>query len=111
MGGQEQTERLLLHRVPLCGIVLDMWNWRVLLGPVAGVAPAPARVVAEAQIEDRPLPELRILLDLVAGRLSLGEDLEHACACGAGRVERPALDQGLDRLLVHAAAVDALAEI
>src|SRR4051794_35767097 len=75
-----------------------------------GVRPAGV-AEAVAQVEDRTLAHLGVLLNLVAGRLRLGQHLEHPGARGAGRIERAALDQRLDRLLVDAAAVDALAEI
>ena len=63
------------------------------------------------QVEDRALADLRVLLHLLAGGLGLLEHLEHSLARRAGRVERAALDQRLDRLLVDGAAVDALAEV
>ena len=52
-----------------------------------------------------------VLLGLLAGRLGLLEHRQHALAAGAGRAERAALDQRLDRLLVDRAAVDPLAEV
>ena len=65
----------------------------------------------DAEIEDRALPHGGVLLGLLAGRLGLLEHRQHSHASGTGGTEGPALDQCLDRLLVHGAAVDALAEI
>src|SRR5581483_4473769 len=66
---------------------------------------------AGAEVEDRALAAARVLLRGLAGRLRLGEDLQHAPAGGARGVERAALDQALDRALVDRARVHALAEV
>src|SRR3954468_13768004 len=63
------------------------------------------------QIEDGSLTQLGILLNLAARSLCLGKDFQHPRTRGTGRVEGTALDERLDRLLVDATAVDALAEI
>src|SRR6186713_2691350 len=63
------------------------------------------------EIEDRGLPTQLVLLCLLAGSLCEAEDFEHALAGRAGRIERAALDQALDRLLVHRARIDARAEV
>src|SRR5664280_1491058 len=63
------------------------------------------------QVEDRALPDERVLLDLLPGGLRLLEHREHALAAGARGAQRAALDQRLDRLLVDRAVVDALAEV
>ena len=67
--------------------------------------------VASEHVEDRALADLGVLLGLLAGALGLLEDGEHALAGRAGGAERAALDQGLDRLLVHRPVVDALTEV
>ena len=56
------------------------------------------------RVEDRALADLRVLLGLLPGGLRLLEHGEHALARRAGRAERAALDQRLDRLLVDRAA-------
>src|SRR4051812_49051874 len=69
-------------------------------------------VAAEArEVEDRGLPDLRVELRLGAGRLRRLQHVEHALARRAGGAEAAALDQRLDRALVHAAGVHALAEV
>ena len=64
-----------------------------------------------AEVEDRALADQRVLLRLLPRPLRLLEHLEHAPPRRAGRAERAALDQRLDRLLVDRAGVDALAEV
>ncbi len=63
------------------------------------------------EIEDRALADLGVLLRLLTSRLRLFEYREHAHARCAGGAKGAALDQRLDRLLVHSPAVDALAEV
>src|ERR1700704_5090752 len=63
------------------------------------------------QVEDRALTDQGVLLGLLSGALRLLEHRQHALATRACRAERTALDQGLDRLLVYRAVVDALAEV
>src|SRR5579862_2082246 len=63
------------------------------------------------QVEDRPLPDHRVLLRLLPGRLRLLEHREHPLARGAGGAKRAAFDQRLDRLLVDGPVVNALAEV
>src|SRR4051794_19125669 len=75
------------------------------VGARAGIVPA------EAEVEDRALPDLRVLLGLLAGRLGLLQHRQHALARRAGRAERAALDERFDRLLVDGTTVDALAEV
>ena len=75
-------------------------------------APArPRRGSTRVEVEDRPLPDLRVELHLLAGCLGLLEDQEHALARRARRPERAALDERLDRPLVDGARVDARAEV
>ena len=69
---------------------------------------APAIV---AEVEDRALAHLRVLLGLLAGRLGRRQDLQHPAPRGAGRVEGAALDQAFDRAFVDGARVDPLAEV
>src|SRR3954464_676192 len=64
-----------------------------------------------AQVEDRALADQRVLLRLLACALGRLQHRQQALARGAGRVERPALDQSLDRALVDRTRVDALAEV
>ena len=77
----------------------------------ANAAAAPPSASAVAEIEDRALADLRVLLLLGAGALRLLEHGEHPLARRAGRAERAALDQRLDRPLVDRRAVDAAAEV
>src|SRR6185437_6914582 len=111
----EQPDRLLLDRQQL-GLVELLARDRRMHRPRearggCGARPVRRAVPAFCQVEDRTLADLRILLDLLARALRLLEHGEHALAARAGRTERAALDQGLDRLLVDGAVVDALAEV
>src|SRR5262249_46213239 len=63
------------------------------------------------EVEDRPLADLRVELGLLAGCLCAFEHREHALARRAGRPERAALDERLDRLLVDGPRVDPCAEV
>ncbi len=63
------------------------------------------------EVEDRALADLGVLLSLLASPLGLLQHGQHALARGAGRAQRAALEERLDRLLVDRAAVDALAEV
>ena len=109
--GDEEADRLLLDREQLgAGRT-----------PRSGSAGASGRRTARrrrplaaeaAEVEDRALADLRVELRLLARRPAPDSStVEHAPARGAGRAERAALDQRLDRLLVDGAAVDALAEV
>src|SRR3954468_11551427 len=98
MLGDVETERLLLLAQQLVLLVLLAADRRVLellldLGEKRALAAQP----------------------LVRGALAVGERvlerLEHPAARGAGRVERAALDQRLERALVHRLRVDALGEV
>ncbi len=63
------------------------------------------------QVENRPLTDLRVLLDLLAGSLGLLEHRQHALAGGFCGAEGPTLDQRLDRLLVDRPVIHTLAEV
>src|SRR5881227_809977 len=107
MRGEEQPERLLLHQVEFLLVVLDPRNRRVLwCGKWRGHTIGANRLRRFLEVEDRPLPEQRVLLGLLTRALSVRKHREHPPAGVPGRVERPAADQGLDRLLVHRTAVD-----
>ena len=64
-----------------------------------------------AEVEDRALAELRVLLRLLPRRLGGRQRLQHSLAGRPGRVERAALDQAFDRPFVDGAGVDPLAEV
>ena len=81
------------------------------VGPRERRGAAVVRAAEAAEVEDRALADLRVELRLLARGLRRLEHGEHALAGRAGRAEGAALDQRLDRLLVHGAAVDALAEV
>ncbi len=106
--GEVGAERLLLHRQQLGALELGGRDRRAVLGRLAG---ARLRRLALAEVEDRALAELRVLLRLLAGRLRRRQRLEHPLAGGPGRVERAALDQAFDRAFVDRAGVDPLAEV
>ena len=74
-------------------------------GPRAAARPASSR----SKID--PWPESASSCAFCARRLRLAEHVQHALARRAGRVERAALDQALDRLLVDGARVDPRAEV
>ena len=76
----------------------------------AGRSPLAAEPVA-AEVEDRALADLGVLLGLLARALRGFEHDQHPLARGAGGVEGAALDQRLDRALVHGPGVHALAEV
>ncbi len=109
MGRDEQAERLLLGGQQLGAVELDAegsargWVW-----PVTGRRRIPA---AEPEVEDRALADQRVLLGLLPGALGLLEHVSMPLRRGAGGAEGAALDQRLDRLLVHRAAVDPGAEV
>ena len=110
---QEEPERLLLHRVQVLALVREVGHRRVLAHRPAGSG-AETRAAGSCrllEVEDRGLAELGVLLRLRSRGLCMRQHGQHAAARGPGRVERAAADQRLDRLLVHAAAVDALAEV
>ena len=96
-----------LHRQQLVALELVRRDRRVARRGRRRVR-SPTRV---EQVEDRALAHLRVLLGALAGGLRGVQHVEHPAARGAGGLERAALDQRLDRALVHRAAVDALAEV
>src|SRR6185437_5603648 len=69
---------------------------------------APVRV---AEVEDRPLAEQLVGLLLLAPGECLLETFEHPSPRRPRRVERPTLDERLERALVDGLRVDALGEI
>ena len=71
----------------------------------------PCRRVVEAEVEDRALPREPVGGVTVAPPERGLEALEHPLARGAGRVERAALDERLERALVRDRRVDALGEV
>ena len=73
----------------------------------AGARPPPVA----AEVEDRALARAGRPPGPSGRPTGPGQHLEHPPAAGAGRVERPALDQALDRPLVDRAGVDPLAEV
>ena len=105
----EQADRLLLDGQQLGLVELLARDRRVRRGREG--RRAAARVAAHRQVEDRALPDLRVELGLLAGGLGLLEHAEHALARVARAAERAALDERLDRALVHRARVDARAEV
>jgi hypothetical protein len=112
--GDEQPDRFLLRGEQLWLLELDRRDRRVQRAREAERAAGGclcSRGCVFLQIEDRALPDLRVLLQLLACPLGLLEDFEHPLAGRAGGAERAALDQRLDRLLVDRAVVDALAEV
>ena len=118
VGGDEQPDRLLLGRQQLGAVELDRRDRRVARGrerrsrrSAATSPPVGRGGSAGIEVEDRALADQRVLLGLLARALGLLEHRQHALAGGAGRAERAALDQRLDRLLVDRAAVDARAEV
>jgi len=111
---EEQPDRVLLVRQQLVLLELGGRDRRVRgTGEGRGCAVGWVGAVSLRfeEVEDRPLPDLGVLLDLLAGALRLLQDLQHALARRAGRAEGPALDQRLDRALVDGLGVDALAEL
>ena len=70
-----------------------------------------ARRVRAAEIEDRPLPHGQVLLGLLPRTLGLLEHRQHSLARRPGRAERSALDERLNRLLVHRPSVHSGAEV
>src|SRR6185503_2818158 len=100
--GDEQADRLLLDGQQLGLLELLGGDRRVLRLGERG---------RRVEVEDRALPDLRVELGLLTRALRLLEHDEHAAPARAGRAERPALDQRLDRLLVDLLAVDARAEV
>src|SRR5207244_5331210 len=64
-----------------------------------------------AEVEDRALAEQLVGLLLLAPRERLLEADEHPAPRRSGRVERAALDERLERALVHDLRVDALGEV
>src|SRR4051794_28300161 len=114
MRGDEQSDRFLLGGQKLRSIELLGRDRRMRRRGesgrgAAGVPPATAQIHPE--IEDRPLADQRVLLGLLTRRLRLLQDREHAFARSSCRAKRTALDQRLDRLLVHGTAIDATAEV
>ena len=61
--------------------------------------------------EERLLPAQALVLRALPVRERVLERLEHPAARAAGRVERPTLDQRLERALVHDLRVDPLGEL
>src|SRR6185437_2598761 len=105
MLGDVEPERLLLEVQQLVLLELgDRRKRRVVARPVIACAEI-------AEVEDRALPEELVRLLLLPPRERLLEALEHPAPRAAGRVERAALHERLERTLVHDLRVDALGEI
>ena len=104
MARQKQAERFLLPLVDLFLRVGKGRHRRV-------VACGGCATAGVAEIEDRRLTELRVLLVFLTGGLCLGEHRQHAAAGGTGRVERAAFDQRFDRFFVHRAVIDTATEV
>src|SRR5581483_7077189 len=104
MLGDVQPERLLLEAQELRLLELgDRRNRRMV---------PRRRVAAELpEVEDRPLAEQPVRLLALAPGERLLEAVEQPAARGAGRVEAAALDERLERALVHDLRVDALGEV
>ncbi len=104
VAGEEQAERLLLPLVELLALVRQRRHRQVVVGRPRrrrrrrGRRSSPGRAARPAGASRRPPGP-------AASRSSMPG------AGAAERVERAALDQRLDRLLVHGAAVDAAAEV
>src|SRR6266511_1201536 len=97
--GEECPEGLLLEPQQLTLVELVARDRRPLHAPPpARRRPHTGRWLV-AEVEDRALAAPRVLLRLRGTRLRLRQHLEHSLAAAAGRVERPALDQALDRPL------------
>ena len=109
--GDEQADRLLLDReqLGLLELLAGIGGW--LGRGERAAAPLPAPVVGAAEVEDRALADQRVLLRPPARPPAPARAPQHPLARRAGRAERAALDERLDRLLVDGAVVDALAEV
>src|SRR3954464_14995456 len=103
MFGDPQTERLFLEVEELALLVLVRRDRGVMarLG-LAGLL---------EQVEDRALALVAGVVLAAAPGERLVEDVDHALARGAGRVERAAFDQRLERALVDDLRVDPLGEV
>ena len=104
MLGDVETERLLLQAQQLVLLELVRGDVRVVLG---------RRFLRTglAEIEDRPLPRDLVRLRAAAPGQSLLHAFEHPAPRRPGRVERAALDQGLQSPFVRTLRIDSLGEI
>src|SRR5436190_11399672 len=102
----EEAERLLLEAQQLALVVLLGRDPRVV-----SLRGGLLLLDSEAEVEDRALAGEPVGMLAAAERERLVEHIEHALAGGAGRVERAALDERLERAAVHDLRVDALGEV
>src|SRR5690242_4889301 len=103
MLGDVEAERLLLELQQVALLELAGRDRRMVLR---------ARLLDGAEVEDRALAREPVGLLLLSPRERLLQQLEHAAPRrGVETVERAALDERLERTLVHELAVDALGEV
>src|SRR3954471_2477260 len=102
MRGDVEPERLLLEAEQLVLLELVRRDLRVVLG---------RGLLLVAEVEDRALAGDLVGLRAAAPGERLLDALEHPAPSRAGRVERAAFDERLERALVRALGVDALGEV
>src|ERR1700727_3620642 len=101
MRRDEQADRLLLDGEQLSLVELLSGDRRMDRAHQTGAGSSALRRIARlAEVEDRALPDLCILLHLLPVRLRVLEHVEHAFAARATRAAGAPLDQSPHRLFL-----------